>query len=112
MIPIDCRSEGLANRAVDLFADEAEHFGDTEIRRDGLRVGNGGDLAACIQMLGETFNRGISERRERGIVLVVVLQRQSVFRGWLVVEIGDGLIGDEIGGLGEKNILREIQRWA
>lgn len=60
-------------------------------------------------MLGEPFDGGIAERRQRGIVLVIVLQRHSVFGCWLVVEIGDGLIGDEIGGLRKKNIFREIQ---
>ena len=93
----------------DFFADEAKHFGNAEIRRDRLGVGDGCDLAAGIQMLGETFHGGVAEGRERGIVLVVVLQRQSIFRGWLVIKIGDGLIGDEIGGLGEENILWEVQ---
>ena len=34
------RSEGLVDGAVDLFADEAEDFGDAEIGLDDLRVGD------------------------------------------------------------------------
>ncbi len=58
------RREGLVDRAVDLFANEAENFGDAEIRRQRLRIGDRGDLAAGVEVLRETRRRR-SRRRER-----------------------------------------------
>ena len=51
------RSKGLGDRAVDFFADEAEYFRDAEVRRQRLSVGNARDLAAGVQMLGESLDR-------------------------------------------------------
>ena len=56
------------------------------------------------------FDRGEPERCCRGIVLVVILQRQSVFGGRQVVQIRDGLIGNKIRRLREKHIFRKVKR--
>ncbi len=101
------RSEGLADCAVDLFANEAEDFRNTEVGPNGLAVRDGRDLATGVQVLAETLDRRKPERRRGGIVLVVILQRQSVFGSWQVVEIRNSLVGYEISRLREKNILRE-----
>ena len=104
------RSEGLGNRTVDLLANEPEDLGDTKVRLDRLRVRNARNLTASVQVLRETFDGGIAEWRRGGIVLVVVLQRQSIFRGRQVIEVRYGLVGNEVGRLGEENILWEVHR--
>src|SRR6202022_4261735 len=102
--------EGLGNRAEYFLADEAEDFGDAEVRREGLRVGNACDLAAGVQVLVDPFDGGKPERRGGGIVLVVILQRQGVFGGGEVVQVRDSLIRNKIGRLSEKHIFRKVER--
>ena len=72
------RSEGLVDGAVDLFANEAEDFDDAEIRFDDLRVGDARDLASGIEMLRETGEAGVGVGSDAGIVLIVILQGDSV----------------------------------
>jgi len=52
-------SEGLPYGAIDLLANESEYFGDTEVWSDGLRISNARHLAARIQVLRKTLDRGI-----------------------------------------------------
>src|SRR5580692_10564005 len=51
-------------------------------------------------MLGEAGGAGIGVRSDAGIVLVVILEGDGVFCGGDPIEIGDGLIGAEVGGAG------------
>lgn len=64
--------ERLVNGAIDLFANEAENFRYAESRRKSLRIGDGGHLAAGIQMLGEPGRTRIGVRGDAGVVLVIV----------------------------------------
>ena len=72
------RGEGLLDGAVDLFTDEAEDFDDAEIGFHDLGVGDGGDLAAGVEILGEAGRAGIGVGSDAGIVLIVILERDSV----------------------------------
>ena len=90
--------ERLSDRAVNFFANEAENFGHVEVGRNDLGVGDGGDLAAGIEMLSEPGHAGISVGSDAGIVLVVILQRQSVLGVDDPIEVADRLIGQEIRG--------------
>ena len=58
---------------------------------DDVGVGDGGDLRAGVEVLGETGNAGVGVRRECGIVLVVVLEREVSLRVGIPVKIGDCL---------------------
>ena len=44
-------------------------------------------------------------------MLVVILQRQRIFGTYQVVQIGHGLVSDEVCRLGDENILRKIKGW-
>src|SRR6202521_2796567 len=44
-------------------------------------------------------------------MLVVILQGERVFPGDEIIEIGYGLVGDEIRRLCEENILRKVKGW-
>ena len=59
----------------------------------------------------EARNVGVGERRDRGVVLIVVLERQGVFAGGVVVEVGDRLVADEVGRSGDERIeeMRGVQ---
>ncbi len=105
------RREGLADGAVDLFANEAEDFGDAEVGLQRLRVHDRGDLAAGVEILREARRFGVGEGRGGRVVLVVILERERVFGIDDVVDVGDGLVGDEIGSAGSESVFGEIDRW-
>ena len=92
------------------LSNEAKHFGDAEVRCKHLRVGDGRDLAAGIQPLRKSRDSGIRVGRDARIVLVVILQRQSVLGVDDPVEIADRLIGDEICGSRNESVFREVDR--
>ncbi len=102
------RRERLSHGAVDLFTDEAKDFDDAEIGAQKLGVGDRGDLAACVEVLGEATESGVGVGRGGGIVLVVILEGEGVFGIDDPIEIGDGLIGEEVSGAWRKNIFGEI----
>ena len=76
------------------------------------RVGDGADLRAGVEMLGEAGNAGVGVRRKGGIVLVEVLQRQRVFAGGVVVEVGDGQVSRESSRAGDECVVEMGRRWA
>ena len=92
------RSERLVDGAIDFFANETEDFDDAEIRFEELRVGDARDLAAGIEMLRESGRTGVRIGSDAGIVLIVILEGESVFGIDDPVEVGDGLMGEEVGG--------------
>src|SRR5579862_6536579 len=61
-------------------------------------------------MLREAGGFGVGVGSGSRIVLVVILQRECVFGIDDVVEIGDGLIGDEIRSAGRERVLGKIDR--
>jgi len=63
LIPTACGVKSLPYGAIDLLANESEYFGDTEVWSDGLRISNARHLAARIQVLRKTLDRGIPEGR-------------------------------------------------
>ncbi len=97
----------LAYRAVRLLANESESFRDAQIRPDDLRVAERDHLAACVEMLRKASDRGIRKRSGGRIVLVVILGRKRVSRVGVPIQIGDGLVGDEICCAGNFRVLRE-----
>src|ERR1022692_812443 len=60
-------------------------------------------------MLRRSLDRGVSERRRGRVVLVVILQRERVFGADQVIEIGHGLVGDEIRWLRDEGVFREVE---
>ena len=56
------------------------------------RVGDGGDLRAGIEVLGESGDAGVGVGRDRGIVLVEVLEAQRVLCRGVVIEVGHGRV--------------------
>jgi len=101
------RCEGLLDGAVELFTDEAEDFDDAEIGFHDLGVGDGSDLAAGVQILGEAGRAGKGVGSDAGIVLIVVLKRDGV--GWSgnPIEVGDYLIRFEVGGAERERVFGE-----
>src|ERR1700722_13440414 len=79
------RGESFPRLSTIVMPGKTEYFGDAEVRFDGLRVRNRSYLASSVQVLRETFDRGIREGGRGGIVLVVVLQRQRVFGGSQII---------------------------
>ena len=68
-------------------------------------------MRSSVELLREAGNIGVGERRNRRIVLIVVLKRQGVFAGGVVVEVGDRLVADEVGRPGDERIenMRGVQ---
>jgi hypothetical protein len=58
-----------------------------------IGVGDGCNLRARVEMLGEAGNAGIGVGRDGGIVLIEVLEREGVLLGGVVIEVGHGNIG-------------------
>ena len=85
------RAEGLLVVGPDLLANEAHGLRGAEVGLDEVGVDDGEDLRAGVEMLGESGNAGVGVGSEGRIVLVEVLQRDGVFRGGVVVEIGDAM---------------------
>ena len=89
---------------------KTEDFDDAQMGCQGLRIGDGRHLAAGVQMLRKSRDARIGKRSGGGIVLVVIFQRQDILRARGPIEVGDGLIGDEICRPEHRGILRKIIR--
>ena len=63
------------------------------------------DLRAGVEVLGEAGDAGVGVGREGGIVLVEVLEAESVFLGGVVVEIGHGQVGRKPAGAGDEGVV-------
>ena len=72
-----------------------------------MRVGDGDDLTARVEMLVETGDAGVSVGRDGRIVLVVILEGDDVFGRGVPVEIGNSLMSQEVSGSGNNCVLRE-----
>ena len=98
--------EGLIIGVVELLPQEAQGLLRAEVGSDQIGVVDGEDLRAGVEVLGEAGNVGVGVRSDGGIVLIVVLERQGVFAGGVVVEVGDGLVADEVGRSGDEGVKR------
>ena len=103
--------EGLFIVAPVLFADEAERLSGAEVRPEHKGIGDGGDLRAGVEMLGETGDVGVSVGGEGRIVLVKVLQAERVFFGGVVVNVGHGQVRHEPRGAGKKSVVDVRSGW-
>src|SRR6202034_2509050 len=65
-----------------------------------------------VEVLREAGNAGVGVRRECGIVLVVVLQRDGVLASGVVIEVGYAHVGFEAAGAGKKGIEGVLRREA
>src|SRR5260370_31969834 len=74
-----------------------------------MRVGDGDDLTARVEMLVETGDAGVSVGRDGRIGLVVILEGDDVFGRGVPVEIGNSLMSQEVSGSGNNCVLREAQ---
>ena len=104
------RRERLSDRAVDLLAKNAEDFHDAQIRPQGLRVGERGNLTAGVKMLRETGDIRVGVRSGSGVELIIVFGGERVLDALVPVEIRDRLVGGEIGCAGDGGVFREIRR--
>src|ERR1700746_1538010 len=58
-------------------------------------------------MLIEASEARVGVGRDGGIVLVVILEGHGVFGSGVPIEIGDGLVSEEVGGAGDDSVFRE-----
>src|SRR5579863_4627819 len=58
-------------------------------------------------MLIEAGEAGVGIGSDGGIVLVVILEGDGVFGSGVPIEIGDGLMSEEVGGAGNDGVFRE-----
>ena len=73
-----------------------------------MRVGDARDLAAGVEMLGEAGRAGVGVGSNAGIMLIVVLEGERVFGIDDPIEVGDGLIGEEISGADSEGVFGEV----
>ena len=62
-------------------------------------------------MLGEAGDARVGVGREGGVVLVVVLERDRVLGGGVVVEVGNGNVRGKAAGAGDECVVRCVERW-
>ena len=99
--------EGLSYGAVNLLAKNSEHFRNAQVRPEGLRIGQRRDLAAGIETLRKARNAGVSVGCDARIMLIIVFCRYGVLGASVPIEIGDGLIGGEVGGARADGVFRK-----
>ena len=99
-------AEGLFVVGVVLFAQEPEGLLSAEVGLHEVGVDDGEDLSAGVEMFGEAGDTGVGVGRERGIVLVVVLERDGVLGGGVVVEVGCEHVRLEFAGSGQEGVKR------
>ena len=98
-------AEGLLVVAVELFTEEAEGLLGAEVGFEEEGVVDREDVGAGVEALGEAGDVGVGEGGGGGIVLEVVLEGDGIAGGGVVIEVGDGLVGDEVAGAGDEGVV-------